>query len=75
MKIDNVIICCASEWDGLPIKSKLPDALKARLKTEEQWFDDGYVLKENAVSYEMHPAVLSKKTCAYYLDIDVELMK
>lgn len=74
MKIDNMIVCCASEWDGLPIKNKLPEELKARLKTEEQWFDNGYVLKENAAPYEMHPSVLAKRTCVYYLDTDVEPM-
>lgn len=71
MKIDGIEIIRLSEWDGLPIKNKLPEALKTRLKTEEQWFDDGFVLKEDVVSYEMHPSVLSKKTCLYYLDTDV----
>mgnify|MGYP003291098709 CR=1 FL=1 len=72
MKIDNVIIVCSSEWDGLPIKSKLPEELKTRLKTENQWLEEGFVIKPDATFYEMHPSALSKKTVFYFLDKDVE---
>ena len=72
MKIDGIEVIRFAESDGLPIKNHLPSELKERMKTQNQWLEDGCVLKENAVPYEMHPSCLSKKTCVYYLDTDVE---
>lgn len=72
MKIDNNIITCFSEWDGLPIKNKLPEELKCRLKTEIQWIEEGFVVKSTSMVYEMHPSVMAKRTFKYYLDKDVE---
>ena len=72
MKIDNIEVFRFSEWDGLPIKNHLPDELKERMKTENQWLEYGYVIKVDAPAYEMHPSVMAKKTFVYYLDKDVE---
>lgn len=72
MKIDGVEIYRFSDWDGLPIKNHLPAELKERLKTQNQWLEDGYVLKKGAKKYEMHPSVMAKRTSIYYLDSDVE---
>lgn len=74
MQIDGVIATYLSEWDGLPVKNHLPAELQDRLKTENQWLEAGFVLKEGAQKYELHPSALAKRLCAYYLDVDVEPM-
>lgn len=74
MTIDGFEITRFSEYDELPIKNHLPPELRDRMKTERQWLDAGFLLKPEATKYEMHPAVLSKRTFIYYLDSDVEEM-
>lgn len=71
MKIDGFEITRVSELDRLPIKNHLPAELQKRLKTEKQWLDEGFLIKDDAVRYKMHPSVLAKKTVCYYLDNDV----
>lgn len=61
-----------SEYDGKIVKTRLPENLKLRFLTKNQWLEKGFVPKENAVIYEMHPASLNKKTCNYYFDEDIE---
>lgn len=72
MQIDGITVVRFSDWDGLPIKNHLPVELQERMKTANQWMMDGYILKPGATPYEMHPSVLAKKTCVYYLDSDAE---
>lgn len=72
MKIDGIEITYFSDWDGLPVKNHLPAELRERLKTKNQWLEVGFVVKENAVKYEMHPSSLAKKLFIYYLDSDTE---
>lgn len=74
MQIDGVVVTYFSDWDGLPVKNHLPAELKERMKTENQWLEAGYLLKAGATKYEMHPSVLSKRLCTYYLDLDVEMV-
>ena len=44
-EIGGVKIDVFSDYDGLPVKSQLPEELKERLKTEKQWLWEGYVVK------------------------------
>lgn len=60
-----------SEYDGKVIKTRLPDELKARFQTRNQWLEKGFAPKEDAIAYEMHPTALNKKLCVYFLDEDV----
>lgn len=60
-----------SEYDGKVIKTRLPEELKARFQTRNQWLEKGFEPKENATVYEMHPAAMNKKLCEYFLDEDV----
>lgn len=72
MKIDGIEVVYLSDWDGLPVKNHLPEELRERMKTENQWLEAGFLLKCGATKYEMHPSVLSKRLCTYYLDSDVK---
>ena len=72
MKIDGIEITYLSDYDGKPVKNQLPAELKNRLKTENQWMDQGYSVKENEQGYEMHSNMMSKKLFTYYLDKQVE---
>lgn len=63
-----------SDYDGKPIKNKLPDEIRYRFKTEKQWIDEGKQLRENARYIEMHPNAMNKKLCKYYLDEEVETL-
>lgn len=74
MTIDGIKVNCFADVDGIPIKNHLPLELRERLKTENQWLEDGYIVKATAVPYDMHPSVLSKRTFTYYLDEDVEVI-
>lgn len=69
--IDLLNVRC-SDYDGKPIKNKLPDELKERFKTEKQWIDEGKRVTSNARFVEMHPNAMNKKLCKYYLDEEVE---
>lgn len=74
MKIDGIELPehCLSEWDKLPVKNHLPEELKNRFKTENQWLEAGFELNENATSIAMHPSWLNKKLCMYYSEKDVK---
>ncbi len=61
-----------SEYDGKPIKNKLPEELKSKFLTEKQWIDEGKQIKEDAEYIEMHPNAMNKKLCKYYFVDDVE---
>ena len=72
MDITDLLNVGASDYDGKPIKNKLPEDLKCRFRTEKQWLDEGKQIKENARFVEMHPNAMNKKLCKYYLDEEVE---
>lgn len=74
MKIKGIKVERFSEYDGLPIKNKLPEELRERLKTRKQWMEEGYRVKEDAEGYEMHASVPAKKSFMYFLDDDVTKM-
>lgn len=61
-----------SEYDGKPIKTRLPEELKERLKTKNQWLESGFTVIPGATPYELHPALLNKKLCTYYFDTEVQ---
>lgn len=63
---------CLSEYDGKIVKNHLPKEIKEKFYTKNQWLEKGYMLKEDAVAYEMHPTQMNKKLCCYYLDSDVK---
>lgn len=73
MTIDGYLVTVFSE-DGFPIKNALPEALQERLKTENQWIYDGYIIKNNANKYKMYAGgiVSSNHLYDYYLDDDVQ---
>ena len=72
-EIGGVKIDVFSDYDGLPVKSQLPEELKERLKTEKQWLWEGYVVKpeEKERGYSIHPTMLNKKLCIYYFEDQV----
>jgi len=72
MKIKGIKVERFSDYDGLPIKNKLPGELKEKLKTRKQWLEEGYLVKPEAKGYEMHARVPAKITFVYYLDDAVE---
>lgn len=72
LEIENITITYLSEWDGLPVKNHLPIELKERFLTSNQWLEKGYVLKANAVGYDMHPSAPAKRTFCYFIDTEVE---
>lgn len=74
MQIDGITVTYLSDWDGLPVKNHLPVELRDRMKTANQWLELGYLPKEKATKYELHPSALSKRIFVYYLDTDVEKM-
>ena len=61
-----------SEYDGKPVKNKLPAELRNRFLTENQWLEKGYIVKDGMVGYEMHSTIMGKKLFTYYLDTQVE---
>lgn len=72
MTIDGIEITRFSEVTGQPIKNHLPLKLRDKVKTENQWLEEGYCLKSGATPYIMHPSVGAKRTFVYYLYTDVE---
>lgn len=72
MDVIDLLHIRTSDYDGKPIKNKLPEELKSRFRTEKQWLDEGKQIKENARFVEMHPNAMNKKLCKYYLDEEVE---
>ena len=73
MKIEDFEITMLRE-DGKPIKTKLPEELKERLYTKNQWLERKYKVKDDAVGYEMYSSMLGSKLFIYYLDTQVEKM-
>ena len=45
-----------SEWDGLPVKSKLPPEVEAGFKTRSQWEEQNLYPKDDARPVRMHPS-------------------
>jgi len=72
MLIDGVKVKYVSNWDGKPIKNKLPTELRERMRTKNQWLEAGFLLKPNATGHEMHSNSMGKKLFTYYIDSDVE---
>lgn len=64
--------CRLSTYDGKPIKNWLPDEIKEKFWTENQWLDKGMVLKKNAEAIEMHSHVNGMKLYKYYFETEVE---
>ena len=75
MKIDGIEILYLSEYDGKPVKNKLPAELKERLLTRNQWLEEGFMVKEGEEGYEMHSNMMGKKTFTYFLDSQVEKIR
>lgn len=57
--------------DLFPVKNHLPPELGVLFKTERQWEDAGFFVPEDSLGYEMHPTMLSCKTCTYYHEDEV----
>ena len=55
-----------SEWDGLPVKSRLPSEVEAAFKTRNQWEDQGVSPKDGARAVRMHPSPRAKRIFYYY---------
>lgn len=72
MTIDGIEIIYLSNYDGRPIKNHLPEELKKRLWTENQWLEKGFIVKEGMKGYEMHSNMMGKKLFTYFLDNQVE---
>lgn len=60
-----------SDYDGLPIKNKLPPDLMDKFKTRKQWLEVGRVLSETATAVPMHPNAMNKKLVGYFHVDDV----
>ena len=58
--------------DLFPVKNHLPPELGVLFKTERQWEEAGFSVPEDSLGYEMHPTMLSCKTCTYYHEDDVD---
>lgn len=71
MKIEGYEVFYFSAYDGLPVKNHLPEEIKDRFRTENQWLESGYRLVAGAVGREMHPSTMSKRLYTYYLDDQV----
>ena len=50
-----------SEWDGLPVKSRLPPEVEAGFKTRNQWESLGVHPKDDARPVRMHPSPHTKR--------------
>lgn len=55
-----------SEWDGLPVKSKLPPEVEAGFKTRSQWEEQNLYPKDDARPVRMHPSPRAQRTFDYY---------
>lgn len=60
-----------SEWDGLPIKDKLPDCLQELYATRKQWLFRGFEVSPGAKPVPMHPNAMNKKLVEYFYRDDV----
>lgn len=61
-----------SEWDGLPVKSRLPPEVEAGFKTRNQWEEQDLYPKDDARPVRMHPSSRAKRTFDYYCVSDIE---
>lgn len=64
-----------SEWDGLPVKSRLPPEVEAGFKTRNQWESLGVYPKDDARPVRMHPSLKAKRIFDYYHVSDTEEAK
>ena len=64
-----------SEWDGLPVKSKLPPEVEAGFKTRSQWEEQNLYPKDDARPVRMHPSPRAQRTFDYYHVSDTEEAK
>lgn len=60
-----------SNYDGMPIKNKLPDDLRESFLTRRQWLAKGYVPSDWATAIAMHPNAMNKKLVEYFHEDDV----
>lgn len=60
-----------SEWDGLPVKSRLPPEVKAGFKTRNQWEEQNLYPKDDARPVRMHPSPRAKRIFYYYHVSDI----
>lgn len=72
MTINGVEVTCFSEFDGKPIKNKLPEKIKNKMKTEKQWREEGFRVIQDEKGYEMHPTEYQKKLYTYFFYMQVE---
>lgn len=61
-----------SEWDGLPVKSRLPPEVEDGFKTHNQWESLDVYPKDDARPVRMHPSPRAKRTFYYYHVSDIE---
>ena len=60
-----------SEWDGLPVKSRLPPEVEAGFKTRNQWEEQNLCPKDDARPVRMHPSPRAKRIFYYYHVSDI----
>lgn len=61
-----------SEWDGLPVKSRLPPEVEAGFKTRNQWEEQDLYPKDDARPVRMHPSLRAKRIFDYYYVSDTD---
>lgn len=64
-----------SEWDGLPVKSRLPPEVEDGFKTRNQWESLDVYPKDDARPVRMHPSPKAKRIFDYYHVSDTEEAK
>lgn len=60
-----------SDYDGLPVKNKLPGGLRDCYRTRRQWLAIGCVPSDIASAVPMHPNAMNKKLVEYFHRDDV----
>lgn len=60
-----------SEWDGLPVKSRLPPEVEDGFKTRNQWEEQNLYPKDDARPVRMHPSPRAKRILYYYHVSDI----
>lgn len=61
-----------SKVDGIPIKNKLPEDIRGRLKIKSDWIKSGRIPKVGAKPFRLHSYNEYQDFGLYYLDKDVE---
>ena len=64
-----------SEWDGLPVKSRLPPEVEDGFKTRNQWESLDVYPKDDARPVRMHPSPKANRIFDYYHVSDTEEAK